>query len=176
MKKVYLDIDDTLYDTYNYLRSLVVMSFGTDYIKDKNIYEMMEEDEEVKKLCMNVLSDYSKIPTKAYVKDFIRLLSGKYDVVLCSMYVFDCEREAKEKLAKKLGVESILVKYDKNIGKSNIDMSDGIFVDDSIKLLNSSNANRKILVGSKPKDNSWSGDCVEDCLELLVRLLWEEIE
>lgn len=175
MKKVYLDIDDTLYDTYSYLGSLVMLSLGSSYISGKNIYELMVNDENVKNLCMHVLSDYSKIPTRAYASDLVKLLKGKYEVVLCSMYVFECERIAKEKLASKLGVECILVPYDKNTGKSAIDMSDGIFVDDSIKLLNTSNAQRKILIGSKPTDGSWSGDCVGDCMELLVTLLWEEI-
>lgn len=174
-QKLFLDIDDTLVDTESYLRLRLRYILGSDVVsKYDSIYNLMTDDEVAKEICRKELSDYRNIPFLPFAEECIGVLKNDYNIILCSNYTFEEERCAKLLLAERLGVSSSLIRYAPNMGKSSVDMSDGILVDNDTRVLASSNAKRKVRVRGYGLKDIWGGEEVEDCFELMAVLMLDE--
>lgn len=171
-QKLFLDIDDTLVDTESYLRLRLRYILGSNVVgKYDNIYNLMLDDEVANGICRKELSDYRNIPFLPFAEECISVLKSDYDIILCSNYTFDEERCAKLLLADRLGVSSSLIRYTPNMGKAEVNMSDGILVDNDVRILANSNAKRKIRVRGYGLKDIWGGEEVEDCFELMAVLM-----
>lgn len=136
-RKLYLDLDDTYLDTETYLRNMLSangLTVGTasvysDYIKGcaGSFYK-------------EILSDYSCIPKKLGADECLDIIKTEYDVVFVSCYTTEEERVAKEMFAKECETPIILCS---DFDKSNIDMGDGIMLDDTPRHLLYSGIPRK---------------------------------
>lgn len=173
--KLFLDIDDTIYDTETYVMEKVLEKFGTSIvIGNKGVYDLMSTDERVRAYCDDLLSNYVKIPLMPYAHDCIKSLRDLYDIYFCSCYTFEREKKEKIALSGKYKVGIMLIEYNSTSGKSSVDLSDGILADNDVFALASCNAKRKIRVRGNGKRDVWSGEEVDDCFELLAKLLWEK--
>lgn len=149
MEKLYLDIDDTLLDTEKYLRLLLKNNF-ISCPENSSVYELRGD---VMAGCIveEMLSSegYEVIPFVNGGEDGIELLKSEYEVVLVSDVVTSDEGVGKTNLAKRLGCDIILTGDAMGRSKSDIDMSDGVFVDNMPSNLFASNAKRRILMFSE---------------------------
>lgn len=171
-QKLFLDIDDTLVDTESYLRLRLRYILGSDVVsKYDSIYNLMVNDKIANEICRKELSDYRNIPFLPFAEECISVLKNDYSIILYSNYTFEEERSAKLLLADRLGVSSSLTQYDTGMGKSRVDISDGILVDNDTKVLVNSNAKRKIRVRGYGLKDIWCGEEVEDCFELMAVLM-----
>lgn len=144
--KLYLDIDDTLFDTENKLREVL----GGRFKHEPDIYDSMSglTDEEAMKV-LNLLSDYSKIPMIEGAYEGLKYLKGKYEVTLCSEYMTPSESQAKNKLAKDFGLPIILCGYGSRYNrKIEVNMEGIILVDDYDFNIVNSNCLKGVKFGS----------------------------
>lgn len=167
--KLFLDVDDTIFDTKGYIRELL----GGEWLTDSRIIYSCYEDMTFRELnkVITVFSNYNKVPFKIGAYDGLNILKSKYDVVLCSSYKYSCEYKAKEAIAKRLNTPIILC-GGKNWDKSHIDMSDSVFVDNNTRILNLSNASRKVCFYQQGNlvEEFRDGDIVFNWSELLDKL------
>ena len=143
-KKLFLDIDDTVLNTEKYIREVVGGTWADFDGLLYEEYESMSAEEYARVL--QVISDYSKIPFIEGAEEGIMLLKMDYDLVFCSSYFLDIERDAKKVWADKLGIPVILCK---GFTKCNVDMSGGYLIDDNTDNLDMVNADRKICFYKK---------------------------
>ena len=168
--KLYLDVDDTLLDTEGYIKSVL----GGKWLREDRLiyscYSQMQPEEMSK--VITAFSDYTKIPFKSGAKEGLEALKKNFDVVLCSSYVHNCEYEAKKVLAEKLGLPIILC-GGANWDKSHINMSGSVFVDNNTRLLNLSNADKKVCFYQRGNmvQEFTDGAIVFDWFELMDELL-----
>lgn len=127
MRKIYLDMDDTLVDTEVYLRK-VLRANGYSCPKYETVYTMYGL-ESVNHIFKEVLSDYSAIPKKVGAEECIRVLETEYELVFLSCYSTEYEKKAKENLALQLNKDIILCEGFK--GKDTVDINGGILLDDT---------------------------------------------
>ena len=103
----------------------------------------------------------------------IMLLARKYDVYIVS-HGYSPNLKLKKNWIKNnlpFGVEFIGVNLKKHSDKSCVNMSDGVFIDDKLSNIKSSNAKKNILFG---KEYSWNIDNSDD--KSYVRCFtWNEI-
>lgn len=99
--------------------------------------------------------EYLKFMPDAY--NSIMLLARKYDVYIVS-HGYSPNLKLKENWIKNnlpFGIEFIGVNLKKHSDKSCVNMSDGVFIDDKLSNIKSSNAKKNILFG---KEYSWNID------------------
>lgn len=124
-KKIYIDMDDTYFDTEEYIRKLFDAN-GVKYDKNKTIFNQ-DIDIVGKDLLEMVFSDYSCIPKKTGVEECIELLESEYEIIFTSCYSSEEEKLAKEKYADSIGKKILLCE---GLFKQDLDLHDGIVVDD----------------------------------------------
>lgn len=175
MNKVdlYLDLDDTVFDTENFLRK----KLGGSWLQYEGLlyeaYEEMDFSELVKVL--SVFKDYRKIPLVNGAKEGLNILKDYYNIIFCSSYHLDPEKKSKQMIADLMGFDLILCGGD-DWDKSHIDMSKGVFVDDNTRLLNKSNASKKVCFYKRFNmvEEFKDGKIVFSWAELLEELCPEE--
>ena len=140
MKKLYLDMDGVVFDTYGTLGEI------KQYLKNhKDTLEIAEEDIS-DAAWVYLYSNYDKVKTMPYFSDVLDLLRDNYDITFVSMYVSDEECAYKEYFSKMLDLPIILLDSKLYKDKSSVDMSEGFFVDDTPEYLETSNASHKLLM------------------------------
>lgn len=163
--KLFLDYDNTIVDTIAAIVSIYNEDFSShkDFVpidpKEVTSWEFKECSlatyEEINKYFGEVRF-FNRIKLYPCAGQVLRSLSHRYDITIVSHgYPKNLELKEKwinDKLFSKIFSnecisEFIGVNWEEHSDKSHIDMSNGIFVDDSIKNLESSNANYKILYG-----------------------------
>ena len=143
IKKIYLDLDDTLLDTESYIRFILDLR-GIKIAKDLKYDIYTSIDKRVRDLLKIIFaSDYDAVPWKIGAKECFKLLETEFEIVFVSSCTTKEEEVSKKKFADKLGKKIILCSGDK-WDKSHVDMSDGIFIEDNLDVLMGTNAAVKI--------------------------------
>lgn len=176
MKKLFVDLDDTFVDTERYLRK-ICESNGLKVPKYDTIYTLYGEDNEYKPYFDMVFNNYFVIPKKQGVIENISLLETEYEIIFCTYCTTKGEKEAKKKFANSLGKEIILCEGD-NYTKSNIDMSEGILIDDNPEVLEASNAGKKIQMYNEFTYTQTLSNCslVVDWFDIVDQLMEVSID
>lgn len=162
--KLFLDIDDVIFDTESYISSVLRKS---GIVTDSSYLYLFDND---RGMLNDFLSDYSKIPMITGSYDGIKMLKTEYDVCLLSYITFVNEYYEKVKVAKKLGLELFACTGEDYL-KSSVDTSNGIRIDDRVDILNANNSKRSICFYKKCHFDEFGGEIVFDWYELLDRLL-----
>ena len=138
--KLFLDLDDVVLDTSKCIREIgdyLNLHRGEFFITKENFHD--------------ALSPYHKVRVKQDFIDVFPLLQEKFDIVFVSFYISEAELAYKSSLARKYGCEGVFLKHTEHKDKSSVDMTGGIFVDDTIEMLTSSNADKKFHFCSPKK-------------------------
>ena len=163
--KLFLDFDNTIVDTI----AAVVSLYNEDYVNRDGFVAINPEDVTSWEFIECNLATYEEIDKYFGDKRFfqrvklypsagqvLRSLSHMYDITIVSHgYANNLklkEEWVKDKLFKEIfdnscNAEFIGVNWETHNDKSHVDMSNSIFVDDSIRNLETSSAKYKILYG-----------------------------
>lgn len=163
--KLFLDFDNTIVDTI----AAVVSLYNEDYVNHDGFVAINPKDVTSWEFTECNLATYEEIDryfgderffqrVKLYPSagQVLRSLSHRYDITIVSHgYVNNLklkEEWIKDNLFKKIfdnscNAEFIGVDWETHNDKSHVDMSNSIFVDDSIRNLETSSAKYKILYG-----------------------------
>ena len=163
--KLFLDFDNTIVDTI----AAVVSIYNEDYASHEGFIQVDPKDVTSWELTECNLATYEEIDKYFGDKRFfqrvklypsagqvLRSLSHRYDITIVSHgYASNLklkEEWVKDKLFKEIfdnscNAEFIGVNWETHNDKSHVDMSNSIFVDDSIRNLETSSAKYKILYG-----------------------------
>lgn len=163
--KLFLDFDNTIVDTI----AAVVSLYNEDYVNHDGFVAINPEDVTSWEFTECNLATYEEIDRYFGDKRFfqrvklypsagqvLRSLSHRYDITIVSHgYASNLrlkEEWVKDKLFKEIfdnscNAEFIGVNWETHNDKSHVDMSNSIFVDDSIRNLETSSAKYKILYG-----------------------------
>lgn len=163
--KLFLDFDNTIVDTI----AAVVSLYNEDYASHEDFVQVDPKDVTSWEFIECNLATYEEIDryfgderffqrVKLYPStgQVLRSLSHRYDITIVSHgYVNNLklkEEWVKDKLFKEIfdnscNAEFIGVDWETHNDKSHVDMSNSIFVDDSIRNLETSSAKYKILYG-----------------------------
>lgn len=143
MQKLFMDLDDTYFDTERYLEKLLNnVGLPTPLPGEGNIYALSTISE-YKDIILEAMSDYSYIPKKEGADLALELLSTEYEVIFCSSYTYENEYKAKKSFANRVNKDIILCTGDK-FDKSHVDMRDSIFIENDPSILDVSSAKVKI--------------------------------
>lgn len=138
-KRLYLDLDDVVYNTENYIRKVL----GGEWLFYDNLlyceYDNMSYHE-INSVA-SIFTNYNSIPLIDGASEGIEKLKSRYSIIFCSTSQSVFERIAKERIAKLWGLPIIIC----GESKSHIDMEGCIFVDNRGDHLDSSNAETKVL-------------------------------
>ena len=138
---LYLDLDDVVFDTTRYAKELF-----KEY--KEGIFKKTRDDELEDIVWLEIMDDYSRVPTKYGAIDFILTLKEYFNITFVSNYITENERTFKEGFAEGLGIPIILLDLRHHTNKASVPMLEGIFVDDSLENLKTSSARYKILFDS----------------------------
>lgn len=163
--KLFLDFDNTIIDTI----AAVVSLYNEDYVNHNGFVAINPKDVTSWEFTECNLATYEEIDryfgderffqrVKLYPStgQVLRSLSHRYDITIVShVYANNLklkEEWVKDKLFKEIfdnscNAEFIGVDWETHNDKSHVDMSNSIFVDDSIRNLETSSAKYKILYG-----------------------------
>lgn len=163
--KLFLDFDNTIVDTI----AAVVSLYNEDYVNHDGFVAINPKDVTSWEFIECNLATYEEIDRYFGDKRFfqrvklypsagqvLRSLSHRYDIIIVSHgYASNLklkEEWVKDKLFKEIfdnscNGEFIGVDWETHNDKSHVDMSNSIFVDDSIRNLETSSAKYKILYG-----------------------------
>ena len=163
--KLFLDFDNTIVDTI----AAVVSIYNEDYASHEGFIQVDPKDVTSWEFTECNLATYEEIDKYFGDKRFfqrvklypsagqvLRSLSHRYDITIVSHgYASNLklkEEWVKDKLFKEIfdnscNAEFIGVNWETHNDKSHVDMSNSIFVDDSIRNLETSSAKYKILYG-----------------------------
>lgn len=163
--KLFLDFDNTIVDTI----AAVVSLYNEDYVSHEGFVQVDPKDVTSWEFTECNLATYEEIDKYFGDKRFfqrvklypsagqvLRSLSHRYDITIVSHgYASNLklkEEWVKDKLFKEIfdnscNAEFIGVDWETHNDKSHVDMSNSIFVDDSIRNLETSSAKYKILYG-----------------------------
>lgn len=163
--KLFLDFDNTIVDTI----AAVVSLYNEDYASHEGFVQVDPKDVTSWEFTECNLATYEEIDKYFGDKRFfqrvklypsagqvLRSLSHRYDITIVSHgYASNLklkEEWVKDKLFKEIfdnscNAEFIGVDWETHNDKSHVDMSNSIFVDDSIRNLETSSAKYKILYG-----------------------------
>lgn len=163
--KLFLDFDNTIVDTI----AAVVSLYNEDYASHEDFVQVDPKDVTSWEFIECNLATYEEIDKYFGDKRFfqrvklypsagqvLRSLSHRYDITIVSHgYASNLklkEEWVKDKLFKEIfdnscNAEFIGVDWETHNDKSHVDMSNSIFVDDSIRNLETSSAKYKILYG-----------------------------
>ena len=176
--KLFLDFDNTIVDTI----AAIVSLYNEDYSshdgfvpinpKDVTSWEFKECNlatyEEIDKYFGDERF-FQRIKLYPGARQALRSLSHMYDITIVSHgYAKNLKLKGKwvkDKLFKEIfdsscNAEFIGVDWEEYSDKSHVDMSDSIFVDDSIKNLETSNAKYKILYGEYMDWNNMNNEFI----------------
>lgn len=145
--KIFLDLDDTLMDTENFIRSLLKSEFY-DLSKCPCVYSLRSTDE-FSDIIEDIFNNYDLIPMCEGSKKFLDCMKDDYEIIFCSGYFTENERKSKKSFADKIGKDIILVDARVCFDKSCVDMSDGIVIDDLPEVLAASKAKIRLLKYNK---------------------------
>ena len=176
--KLFLDFDNTIVDTI----AAVVSLYNEDYSSHDGFVPINPKDVTSWEFKECNLATYEEIDKyfgderffqriKLYLgaRQALRSLSRMYDIAIVSHgYAKNLklkEKWVKDKLFKEIfdsscNAEFIGVDWKEYSDKSHVDMSDSIFVDDSIKNLETSNAKYKILYGEYMDWNNMNNEFI----------------
>lgn len=167
---LYLDVDDVILDTANYVRCRASKE-NIHVPDDASVYDSVPKD-----LLKAYLSEYEKIPYKKsfplYIDKVKRLFK---DIVILSEYYNESERDSKYNKISKLFEGNKIKLIDARVSrKFEEDLSDGIIVDDNVTILNKVKANGKICFWC-PDTSVWSysGSRVENNHKIVYN--WSEL-
>lgn len=161
IKTLYIDFDNTLVKT----TECIVQLYNDDFQFYENYKKIDPKDvsygfKECNCASEKIITQYFNSPRFFDNIDFmpgaynaLKMLRGKYKICVVSMGESP-NLKGKEKWLK---VQLPFVKFigcdlNEYQDKSHIDMSDGIMIDDTAKMLETSNARRKILFGTNKND------------------------
>lgn len=163
--KLYLDFDNTIVDTI----AAIVSIYNEDFSSHENFVSINPKDvtswefkecnlatyEEINKY-FGDNKFFQRIKLYPCAGQVLRSLSHRYDITIVS-HGYPENLKLKEKwvneklftqiFSNECTSKFIGVNWNEHSDKSHVDMSNGIFVDDSVKNLESSNAKYKILYG-----------------------------
>lgn len=182
MKTLYMDFDGVIVDTIKAIVTLYNQDFQYyKKFKPVNWWEVNTWDfEECNCADKKILNSYFNMPKffnllgfMEHAPETIFRMKHAFHLVVVSMGY------RPNLVGKKLWMEENLpfaefigVNMKKYVDKRHIDMSDGIFVDDSAKNLETSNAKYKILFGDEyPWNKNWKGKRCYNWAELENYLL-----
>lgn len=176
--KLFLDFDNTIVDTI----AAVVSLYNEDYSSHDGFVPINPKDvtswefKECKLAIYEEIDKYfgderffQRIKLYPGAKQSLHSLSHMYDITIVSHgYAKNLklkEKWVKDKLFKEIfdsscNAEFIGVDWKEYSDKSHVDMSDSIFVDDSIKNLETSNAKYKILYGEYMDWNNMNNEFI----------------
>lgn len=143
--KLFLDLDDVVLDTSKCIREI------GDYLNLHKEEFFITKENFHDALSTYLLTNYHKVRVKQDFIDVFPLLQEKFDIVFVSFYISEAELAYKRSLARKYGCGGVFLKHTEHKDKSSVDMSGGIFVDDTIEMLTSSNADKKFHFCSPKK-------------------------
>ncbi len=186
IKKIYVDLDNTLWDSV----AAIVELYESDYWLYKGFEKINPENintwhfDELKCAKYKDILRYFNSPRffeKIHIYDnalkTLAELSDDYDIVFVSMGE-EPNLRGKELFLRiwiKFPYKFIGLNTKEHSGKGSVDMSDGIFIDDNSRFLNSSNAQIKICYGEvKQWNEDWNDYRCKDwnsCRELIRNLL-----
>ena len=180
MKKIYLDLDNTVMQTTKAIVDIYNDDFSAysnfKYIDYRQVHSWYFDELE---LCdrdyINNLFNQPRffriVKMFPNAKEKIDELSNKYKIVFVSMCYYP-NKKLKEIWVKENFpyAKFISVDFNKYLNKSHIDMSDGIaFIDDSVNNLKESNCSRNICFDDGfDYNNSWKGEILTDWRKLYV--------
>ena len=144
-RTIYLDLDDTVFNTSYFLEQ------ATGWVVEhpKTIYDVFAETSDF--FNMSAMLEYSKIPLNISVED-IKSLEEKYKVVVCTEYYTVTEIERKVSIMRDIFQIKDVIGIDRCYNrKYNLDLSDGILIDDTLEILVKSNAMVKIWFTKSPE-------------------------
>lgn len=165
-KKLFIDMDCTLFDTVKCICDLYNEDFSA-YPKYKfvhpsqiNTYDF-EELSLVKKEYINTYFNqprfFERVEFMDNAEEVIENLKTKYDITFVSMGQAPNIKLKRKWIEEHISdVNFIGVDFEWFPDKKNVDMSGGILLDDSLEMLDSSNASRKICFGDYYEWNSKS--------------------
>lgn len=176
--KIFLDFDGVISDSI----TTIVRLYNEDYKDDPCYIPIKPEDINTWGFkecnCATTKEMYKYFEDKRFFENiefmtdttyyYIKLMAQIFDVIICSAGTRKNLR-LKEEFIKKIfpKVKFLPVNSNKYKDKSHINMTDGIFVDDSAKNLVTSNAEYKICYGKQyPWNEQWKGIRVYDWYEL----------
>lgn len=193
--KLFLDFDNTIVDTI----AAVVSLYNEDYSSHDGFVSINPKDVTSWEFKECNLATYEEIDKyfgderffqriKLYpgARQALRSLSHMYDITIVSHgYAKNLELKKKwikDKLFKEIfdsncNAEFIGVDWKEHSDKSHVDMSNSIFVDDSIKNLETSNAKHKILYGEYMDWNNMNNKFIrcKNWKNLLRQILFSEM-
>lgn len=137
-QKLFLDLDDVVLETSKAYKEV------SDYLKrNKESFELSNNIEE--STVAYILHNYSKVKVSSSFVEVLPLLKERFDLVFVSMYVSEEELAYKQYLARLFGAEPVFLDSSLHHDKSEVDMEGGVFVDDRVDMLATSNASTKVL-------------------------------
>ena len=141
--RLYLDLDDVVFDTTRYLEELLGWTKGSK----GTVYDSFVESND---LCsMSSMLEYTKIPLKLTISQ-IDLLKDMFEVVICTEYYTTREIQQKKQVVQDLFGISQIIGVDRNkTRKYLIDFGENILVDDTLDIIRRCNAKHKIWVSEK---------------------------
>lgn len=142
MKKLYLDLDDVVFDTRGTVRE--VRSYLNNHSEELDL-ELRDLDDAA---WVYLSSNYDRVRVMPNFYDVLDLLRDSYSITFVSMYISEEEYAYKQFFARSLDLPIILLDVKKYKDKSSVDMSGGIFIDDNPSYLESSNASEKYLMAT----------------------------
>lgn len=182
--KLYLDFDGVIVDTV----AAIVSCYNEDYRYYKKFREInpseidtygFTELELASKHYVDHLFNrprlFERLQFMDNAEEALNILKDKYEIGIVSLG-YNPNLVAKQIWVKEhmpyVKPENIhLVNMKKHHDKSHLDLSDGIFLDDSSQILQNTNAKRKYLFGDIYSWNKdWSGDRLHNWYEVLAEL------
>ena len=152
--RLFLDVDDVVYDTTRYLQEITGCK--------EDVYDYFQAEGRSLTGMSNLL-DYEKIP-KRVSDDEVRRLSETFDVVFCSEYFTKREIiQKRDMLYELFNLDTIGVNRAMS-RKYFIPMNGSILVDDNIMIIDRSSASSKVCMynGNEEEINKFIGYTVKD--------------
>ena len=174
--KIVIDLDGTVLQTIRAICSLYnedfqyyskFKSIDWEDVKTWDFQELELAKPEYINLYFNQPRFFEKVRMMDNAKEVINWLSEKYEIIFCSM-CYSPNGRGKAKWVKKNFpyAKFLSVNYKDYPDKSHLDLSNAVFIDDSARNLETSNAPIKVCFGSLyPWNESWDGDRCDNWLD-----------
>lgn len=148
MDTIYMDLDDTFFNTEYYIRAVLKNNGLPISVPCVYTLRSFKEGDVYHEIIEGIMNHYDSIPIKEGAINSLRLLGTEYNIKLCSSYYSEGEKKSKQEYADSIGREIILVPSE-DVGKTSVDMSEGICIDDSLDVISECNAKYKIQMLNK---------------------------
>lgn len=167
--KLYLDFDNTIVNTGETVVNILNKRYGTTQkwgnirrYDFKDLFPQLAQDELLELLSSSIL--YDNVSFLTGTREVIKQVRNSFDIEIVTIGNEQNKFQKSKWLALNFPARYNLKVIDNksgNFDKSNIDMSDGIFIDDSSECLRSSNAKVKILL-SNGLETEWNREENDD--------------